>query len=244
MATSETPPLALLMKSFSQVREQVLAFQAGLSELEDRQQAFLEKLLSGQGQARHATKVLEEAVALSQALALAQAAKARLLKAADAFDNGARGPKTPGAAMPGPADAGAMAMDAGAGQPLTLSVFLENYRPARDALQAEFAEQQALAQGAPTETARLAADALANELQAKLKELQDGKDLFVTKVGLLNGAQSELRDAVVRETIALNTALAQVVVNANRPRALLTIVTGFLGGAIQVFNGQVPPAAS
>ena len=235
MATQH--PLALYLKVFGQSQDTIDELQRELQVLEDEHDAFLRNFLAGRGTSSAATQVLRKTVALKTSLNAATNAKDQLRNAVAAFIQTSQpvdaALSSLGAA--GPADASP------SHEPLSLDLFQESYRQARDQLQDEFNKQQDLAQNAPTEADRLVADDLAARLQSKLKELRDEKDAFLTKVALIGNRAIIPRDDVVRATITLNQDLANVIVDANRAGTMLNIVTSFLVGAIQVFNGSVPP---
>lgn len=85
------------------------------------------------------------------------------------------------------------------------------------------------------------ARAKAAELTSEIGHLDAANTAFL--VGVFAGMIAP-NEQVVAETVRMNERLAAVVVDANRPAAMLRIVTGFLNGAISVAKGQVDAAAA
>lgn len=92
-----------------------------------------------------------------------------------------------------------------------------------------------------TQMERGEARALAAALTSEIGHLDDANMAFLVKVFTGMIAPNE---EVVAETVQMNAQLAAVVVDANRPAAMLRIITSFLDGAISVAKGQVAAAPS
>lgn len=84
---------------------------------------------------------------------------------------------------------------------------------------------------------KAAVDAAA--LESRINLLMAQRNAFV--VGLVTATQGPSQ-ALVDESKKLAGKLAQVVVNANRPAALLKIANDFLAAAKQVLTATVPPS--
>jgi hypothetical protein len=84
------------------------------------------------------------------------------------------------------------------------------------------------------QSARIAVD----DLNDNIGWMGDANSAFLVKVfaGVIAPSTS-----VVDQTVVMNTALAKVIVDANRPAAMIQIVTAFLGGAISAYTGTVIP---
>lgn len=87
------------------------------------------------------------------------------------------------------------------------------------------------------EQAQAGADAL--ELEDEIKLLASERNAFL--VGVVTGVQPP-NQAVVDLSLKLARDLAVVVVNANRPRVMLAIATGYINAARAALTGQVPAA--
>ena len=122
-----------------------------------------------------------------------------------------------------------------------LTVYRNAHNKARALLTAEIANQEFLAEKSADDAVATAATAAALDLTDKLALFEAEHDRFLVTV-FIQTSNSGPSKAVVDETKALATALAAAVVKKNAPALALRALTKYLGGAIAVFNGKVPPA--
>ena len=89
------------------------------------------------------------------------------------------------------------------------------------------------------ENAKALADAL--EVNSAIGDLDAVHQSFMVKIfaGIIPPSE-----AVVAECEAMNRALAQIVVDANRPAVLIRTVTKFVTFTTAVVNGEVPPSVA
>lgn len=77
-----------------------------------------------------------------------------------------------------------------------------------------------------------------SDLNDNIGWMSNANSAFLVKVFTAQIAPST---AVVDQTVAMDTALAAVIVDANRPAAMIQIVTAFINGAISAYSGTVIP---
>lgn len=117
--------------------------------------------------------------------------------------------------------------------------YLRNYDKSRDQIQSEISKQELLAKHDPDAAVRTQAQIDGTALVAELGKMQAEHVAFLVKI-MTEGVGSGPAQTVVEETVKLNKALAQVVIDNNRASVFIGLIQQWLNGAIAVFNGKVP----
>ncbi len=117
--------------------------------------------------------------------------------------------------------------------------YLRNYDQSRDQVQSEISKQESLAKHDPDAGVRTQAQIDGIALVSELGKMQAEHVAFLVRI-MTEGVGSGPAQTVVEETVKLNKALAQVVIDNNRASVFIGLIQQWLNGAIAVFNGKVP----
>lgn len=123
-----------------------------------------------------------------------------------------------------------------------LEIYTRAYTSSHSQMVSEMIDQEGIRDDAASDPADAqAARTAVDDLDDNIGWMADANSAFLVKVFTAQIAPST---TVVDQTVAMDTALAAVVVDANRPAAMIQIVTSFINGAISAYTGTVIPATA
>lgn len=121
-----------------------------------------------------------------------------------------------------------------------LATYLTNQRAARVQVDTELFRQQGIATNGATSDERTQAERDGTALSVESAHMEAEHQVFLVQVFTLGRDAMGPATQTVAETMQLNKDLATVVMDANRARTYVNLITEYLNGAISVVNGMVP----